>query len=117
VQFTGSEGLTGVVVEVGHEALVGVRRLPWQRFVVGRGDVRDDLAGSPQVVEACLGPDQRCREVIDLLLQVLGVRGGGVLLCLEPSQEFGGVHAASSRSRQAVAGVVSRRVMFAVAAQ
>jgi hypothetical protein len=51
------------------------------------------------------------------LLQVLGVRGGGVLLCLEPSQEFGGVHAASSRSRQAVAGVVSRRVMFAVAAQ
>ncbi len=64
-----------MVVEVGHEALVGIRCLRWLRLAVGRGDVLDDPAGSPQVVEACPCPGQRCREVVDLL-QVLGVRGG-----------------------------------------
>jgi hypothetical protein len=45
------------------------------------------------------------------------VRGGLVLFVLELSQEFVDVHAAVAVSRQAGVGVVSRRAMFAVAAQ
>lgn len=43
---------------------------------VGRGDVLDDLAGSPQIVEACPGMGQPYRVVVDLLLQRTAASGG-----------------------------------------
>ncbi len=100
---------------MGHEALVGIRRR--LRFGPGPNDALDDLAGGLQFREVCSGIGEGRREVVDLLLQVLGVGGGLVLLGLEVPQEVGDVHAASSRSRQGHAGTVSRRAMFAVAAQ
>ena len=107
--------MTGMAVEVGHQALVGIRRR--LGFGPGSDDARDDFARGLQFREVCSGLDEGRREVVDLLLQVLGACGGLVLLSLEVPQQVGDVHAASSRSRQGQAGTVSRRAMFAMAAQ
>jgi hypothetical protein len=56
--------------------------------------------------------------VLDLLAQFASPVGGRVLPDLEICQEFDDVHAAATKSsRQAGAGVVRRRAMFAVDAQ
>lgn len=117
VQFVGAQGLLGPVVEEGQELLVGVRGSGRLWFAAGPGDVCDDLSCAVQFRDAGPGLVEADGEVVDLSLQSLCVRGGLVLFVLELSQEFVDVHAAAAVSRQAGVGVVSRRAMFAVAAQ
>ncbi|GHB72171.1 hypothetical protein GCM10010377_73460 [Streptomyces viridiviolaceus] len=65
-----------------------------------------------------LGLGQGGFQVLDLVAQFAGPGGGLVLPGPEICQEFDDVHAATTKSsRQAGAGAVRRRVMFAVDAQ
>lgn len=118
VQFAGAERLLGVVVEGGQEALVGVGCRGGFWFGFGADDALDDLAGGGQFGEAGFGLSEGYHQVVDLLSQAVGVRGGFVVLGLELLEELGDVHAArSTSSRQVGLGVVRRRSMPAVEAQ
>jgi hypothetical protein len=107
-----------VGVEGVQDDLVGGGQLGRFGFGPGRGEFRNDLAGRDKFRQTRLGLGQSSVQVLDLLAQFASPVGGRVLPDLEICQEFDDVHAAATKSsRQAGAGVVRRRAMFAVDAQ
>ncbi|WP_326608806.1 hypothetical protein [Streptomyces sp. NBC_01800] len=77
-----------------------------------------NLPGRDEFRQTRLGLGQVSVEVLDLVAQFAGPGGGLGLPGLEICQGFDDVHAAATKSsRQAGAGVVRRRAMFAVDAQ
>lgn len=80
--------------------------------------MRNDLPGRDKFRQTRLGLGQSSVQVSNLLAQFVSPDGGRVLPDLDICQEFDDVHAAATKSsRQAGAGVVRRRAMFAVDAQ
>ncbi|MEU8755298.1 hypothetical protein AB0C88_32955 [Streptomyces chartreusis] len=98
--------------------LTGGFRFGWCGLASSRCEFGDDLPGGGQVREKRFGLGQGGGQVLYLVAQFAGPGCGLVVLGLKVGQELDDVHAASpSVSRKGGAGVVRRRVMFAMEAQ
>ncbi|WP_405015183.1 hypothetical protein [Kitasatospora sp. NBC_01539] len=71
MEVSNPEDPPGMLVEGGHDALVGGGGLRGGRFVVGWGEAVDDLAGGDDLGEAGLGLGQDAGGLVDLFAQAV----------------------------------------------